>query len=317
MLKSFIGKLISFALAGVLIFAVAGCGDEEEEKKDNTVNGVVIDDKNGEVVSSAQARAFFAEMETEKEEITAETVMKYTYWMKMSTSLTSGETYSMTAGSRYSREADYLYTWTQMVNQPVYEYNQDGSVNSRIGTQSSSSGIYAYITDDGNAIEAIHGHISGTINGQFSSSSSAQWSYLNEEGETAEEAFEDNLFSGLLDIMATLLSYENQMATAIEGITVSDIQIPGCAIQSKGKGHLYVTMDMGIGMSYLIEYTDYHLSYMKLTIDSSLGDPEIISMTTEMYFKMGECEVTYPDLSTYEYNEDAITPDIDLDVDLG
>lgn len=313
MIKSMLGKLISFALTGVIIFAVAGCGDEEEKKSSET-NGITIDEANGEIVSSAEAKAFLSEMEMQREELTSDNVSKYTYWLKTSIEMQTGATYSVTAGSRYSKDDKYLYTWTQMVDQPVYDYNPDGSEKSRIGTISGASGIYAYIDSEGKAIEAIHSHSYGTIYGEFDSNSSATWAYLNEEGETAEEAFEENLFSELLDVMATLLNYENQMAQAIDPMVSAGIDMPGIAVQSKGEGHLYVTMDM-LGMSYIIEFSEYHLSYMKMKIETTM-DPELKSMTTEMYFKVGECEVSYPDLSTYEYNENAITPDVDLDLDL-
>lgn len=315
-----LGKLISFALTGVIIFAVAGCGDEEEKKNSET-NGVTIDAANGEVVSTAEARTFFSEMETEREEITAENVSKYTYWFKTSMETATGATYSMTAGSRYSKDDSYLYTWTNTVNQPMYEYNGDSTEAVQVGTiYNYTTGIYTYIDEDGMAVEALHGAYSGVYQGEVGNDSYQQWSYLSETTENAQEAFEEGFFAELLDIMATLLDYENQMAQTIEPMVSTDIAMSGIALQSKGKGHLCVTMEM-LGMSYFIEYTDYHLSYMKMDMGAgtALVDPELKSMTMEMYFKVGECEISYPDLTQYEYSEEAVTPilpDVELDLDL-
>ena len=291
-MKRFLGLILTVILA----FSLIGCGDKG--------------DSHGETIDSEQAMVMLDQIKLAEQNITAESLSKFTY-----TATITMDDATLYTVHKFSKEDNYIFFLDTILNMDLYEGYEEPYKIYYGTTNFSHSKNYLYVNSQGQLIDANHyscDEIMKNDQGVFEEKRDWYQKYEIKKDNLEEsiQTFRNDCLTQLSDFMAQWLSYSSQMFSTFEPlIEMGNMSYGGMDIEikSNGEGHLYMSEDMSsMGMSYECEYTDYMLTYVKTEIDNTkmgLTATGYDKITTEIRFSMGLCDFEYPDLSQYELVE--------------
>ena len=268
----------------------------------------------GEKISGAEGKALFEEMGALYEDTDAFREMameKFSYTLRN----TIGETV-MTSYLGYSKLDQYMVAKNHSTN--IYEYEYDEVMgqftNTVIGkTFFAHMDNTVYITQDGRMIAAHHNYSSGVdYVPEYRPDISEFGTYEEYDPTEAQERFHETIGVSCMESLSGYLSYVSQMLTSFEPLVeMGNFSTGGLTVEvrSKGANHLYLKYKMDIeGMKTELECVleNGYMSYIKMTVPNVENVPGVEGgyplngmMVTEIEFNYNECEIVYPDLSTY------------------
>ena len=286
-------KIISLALSAVCALSFVGCGLKLVER--------------GETLSAQEATRLIDGIKAKTETFSAQDITKMTSTLKLTM---DEQTSTMT--QKFSKEDHYLYYSNDTRDMELYDGYEDaykeylGTIHHSVDTN------YLYIDEMGRLIDASSSYVDETKQDhdgiwRRTQDSSSFYSVRSETLEEAEKLFHNNILTQASDLIAQLLMYSSQMIQTFEPlIETGSFSMPGMEIEirSNGEGHLYMKENLSsMGMYYECEYKDYMLTYAKTVMDNTktgLTATGYKTLTTEVFYQFGVCELTYPNLSNYK-----------------
>ena len=269
---------------------------------------VVPEEAKGAPVSNTQAMTIVRNIVAKHQAEDPETLAsKYTIKMREVSNLGY-----MVHNYAYSKADQYLHLDGSMLYYPYESRNLPAY---------SWDDVHYYVKD-GEFIQANSNSWDGYVEKEQYGEETRATSYVRESGSSKfytvdePEAFESNISTQLSNVISSLLLTEKTLAEQLESYgSINEVYedmgmggIVSVQATSKGEGNLYMCYSMpmmGIYMEILFE--DYWLSYSYMDVDSTsmlsqlgMEDLGVGRMITESHYEIGHCEVTYPDLSSYE-----------------
>ncbi len=268
---------------------------------------VVPEEAKGTSVSNAQAMTLMRNIVARHEaEDPVNDASDYTYKMR-----TVNNYGYVIENLSYSKSRKYMHMNTSMLAYPYDNQNRNYPLYSW-------DDFYGYVKDD-QFIKAtssqMDGYVEkyndGTLSGYVHDS---RWNKYYTVGDA--ENFETDILTELSDFISSIFNIERNLAQEIESYgsmseTYEDMGMGGMMsveTKSKGDGDLYICYSMPMmGMYMEILFEDYWLSYSYMDFDTTsmlagLGMEDLGAgrQITESHYQINQCEVTYPDLSSYE-----------------
>ena len=286
----------------MLSLSFVACGGDDDNTGDsgNTAKG--------NLVSAEQAQTFLSQLEEyingfdNIEELPYE---KFTYAAR-----TTMDDEVMVLGTRYNKQANYFYEYSQGTNTRSYDYVSGQRVLILL-THRHTSHDYIYIDTSGQLVKAtdIYDDHTEYFDGQSNRKQSAEkeYRYLAKDLPSSTESFNEHVLSSGGAMFTTYITQTGSMLQTIQPLlALGSGSYGGVDIETRslGEGHMYVKMSMA-GALYEAEINDYFMTYFKTVADYSKlpgGDFGLNyeKVTTEYVFQKDVCDITYPNLSQFE-----------------